>query len=246
MSYQKISVDLHIHSVLSPCGDIMMTPGNLVGMAKINGLEAIALTDHNAMQNIPAAIKIGEAYDIVVIPGMELETAEEIHVVCLFPDTESLRAFQDVVVESYGPKIPANRPDIFGKQLIYNEEDEECGELERMLLIPSGITIDDVFGIVEGLGGIAFPAHVDRDSYSVLTTLGALPYGYKNGFVEISCECDKGNLVKMYPELEKYKLLPSSDAHYIDKIQEAGGAELLVEELSVKGVIEALKNSRII
>ncbi|MBR3920086.1 MAG: PHP domain-containing protein [Clostridia bacterium] len=246
MSYQKISVDLHIHSVLSPCGDIMMTPGNLVGMAKINGLDAIALTDHNAMQNIPAAIKIGEAYDIVVIPGMELETAEEIHVVCLFPDTESLSAFQDVVVESYGPKIPANRPDIFGKQLIYNEEDEECGELERMLLIPSGITIDDIFGIVEGLGGIAFPAHVDRDSYSVLTTLGALPYGYKNGFVEISCECDKENLVKMYPELEKYKLLPSSDAHYIDKIQEAGGAELLVEELSVKGVIEALKNSRII
>ena len=246
MSYQKISVDLHIHSVLSPCGDIMMTPGNLVGMAKINGLEAIALTDHNAMQNIPAAIKIGEAYDIVVIPGMELETAEEIHVVCLFPDTESLRAFQDVVVESYGPKIPANRPDIFGKQLIYDEEDEECGELERMLLIPSGITIDDVFGIVEGLGGIAFPAHVDRDSYSVLTTLGALPYGYKNGFVEISCECDKGNLVKMYPELEKYKLLPSSDAHYIDKIQEAGGAELLVEELSAKGVIDALKNNRIV
>lgn len=223
MSYQKISVDLHIHSVLSPCGDVMMTPGNLVGMAKINGLEAIALTDHNAMQNISAAMKIGEAYDIVVIPGMELETAEEIHVVCLFPDTESLSAFQDVVVESYGPKIPANRPEIFGKQLIYNEEDEECGELERMLLIPSGITIDDVFGIVEGLGGIAFPAHVDRDSYSVLTTLGALPYGYKNGFVEISCECSREEIVKTYPELEKYKLLPSSDAHYIDKIQEAGG-----------------------
>lgn len=246
MSYQKISVDLHIHSVLSPCGDVMMTPGNLVGMAKINGLEAIALTDHNAMQNISAAMKIGEAYDIVVIPGMELETAEEIHVVCLFPDTESLSAFQDVVVESYGPKIPANRPEIFGKQLIYNEEDEECGELERMLLIPSGITIDDVFGIVEGLGGIAFPAHVDRDSYSVLTTLGALPYGYKNGFVEMSCECSREEIVKTYPELEKYKLLPSSDAHYIDKIQEAGGAELLVEELSVKGVIDALKNSRII
>ena len=246
MSYQKISVDLHIHSVLSPCGDVMMTPGNLVGMAKINGLEAIALTDHNAMQNISAAMKIGEAYDIVVIPGMELETAEEIHVVCLFPDTESLSAFQDVVVESYGPKIPANRPEIFGKQLIYNEEDEECGALERMLLIPSGITIDDVFGIVEGLGGIAFPAHVDRDSYSVLTTLGALPYGYKNGFVEISCECSREEIVKTYPELEKYKLLPSSDAHYIDKIQEAGGAELLVEELSAKGVIDALKNSRII
>ena len=79
MNYQKISVDLHIHSALSPCGDVMMTPGNLVGMAKINGLDAIALTDHNAMHNLDAAIKIGEAYGVVVVPGMELETSEEIH-----------------------------------------------------------------------------------------------------------------------------------------------------------------------
>ena len=246
MSYQKISVDLHIHSVLSPCGDVMMTPGNLVGMAKINGLDAIALTDHNAMQNIPSALRMGQEYDVVVVPGMELETAEEIHVVCLFPDAEKLSTFQQVVMDSYGGSVPSNRPEIFGQQLIYNEEDEECGQLDRMLLAPSGIAIDDVFSIVDGLGGIAFPAHVDRDSYSVLTTLGALPYGYGNGFVEISCECDRGELLENYPELVNYKLLPSSDAHYIDKIQEAGGAELLVEELSVKGVIEALKNSRII
>ena len=246
MSYQKISVDLHIHSVLSPCGDVMMTPGNLVGMAKINGLDAIALTDHNAMQNIPSAIRMGKEYEVVVIPGMELETAEEIHVVCLFEEVEKLSEFQKIVIDSFECEIPLNRPEIFGKQLIYNEEDEECAELERMLLVPSKINIDDVFGIVENLGGIAFPAHVDRDSYSVLTTLGALPYGYKNGFVEISCECDKEALLKIYPELENYKLLPSSDAHYIDKIQEAGGAELLVEELSIKGVIEALKNNRIV
>lgn len=246
MNYQKISVDLHIHSVLSPCGDVMMTPGNLVGMAKINGLDAVALTDHNAMQNIPSAIRMGKEYEVVVIPGMELETTEEIHVVCLFEDVEKLSEFQKIVIDSFGDKIPSNRPEIFGKQLIYNEEDEECGELERMLLIPSGINIDDVFGIVENLGGIAFPAHVDRDSYSVLTTLGALPYGYNNGFVEISSECDKETLLKTYPELKNYKLLPSSDAHYIDKIQEAGGAELFVEELSAKGVIEALKNNRIV
>ena len=246
MSFQKISVDLHIHSVLSPCGDIMMTPGNLVGIAKINGLDAVALTDHNAMQNIPAAIKMGEAYEILVIPGMELETAEEIHVVCLFEDVEQLSEFQKIVIDSFDGEIPKNRPEIFGKQLIFNDKDEECAELERMLLIPSKISIDEVFDIVENLGGIAFPAHVDRDSYSVLTTLGALPYGYKNGFVEISCECNKEELLKVYPELEKYKLLPSSDAHYIDKIQEAGGAELLVGELSVKGVIDALKNNRIV
>lgn len=223
----------------------MMTPGNLVGMAKINGLDAIALTDHNAIENLEAAIKIGEAYDIVVVPGMELETTEEIHVVCLFENIFDLSKFQERVIDSYGGSIPSNRPEIFGEQLIYNEEDEECGKLDRMLLAPSGISVDEVFDIVEALNGIAFPAHVDRDSYSVLTTLGALPYGYKNGFVEISKDCDVNSLLQNYPELVNYKLLPSSDAHYIDKIQEAGGAELLVEELSARGVITALKNSRI-
>lgn len=246
MNYQKISVDLHIHSVLSPCGDIMMTPGNLVGMAKINGLDAIALTDHNASHNILSAMRMGREYDITVIPGMELETSEEIHVVCLFTDTDSLTNFQNIVTESYGGNIPKNRPDIFGRQLIYNENDEEYAELTHMLLTPTGISIDDSFGIVESLGGIAYPAHVDRDSYSVLSTFGMLPYGYKNGFVEISCDCDRKMLKRSFPELENYKLLPSSDAHYIDKIQEAGGAELLVSELSAKGIIEALKNNRIV
>ncbi len=214
-------------------------------MAKINGLDAVAVTDHNAIENVPAAIKIGQAYDIVVIPGMELETLEEIHVVCLFPDYESLSEFLRIVCNSYSGNIPSNRPEIFGRQLVYNEEDEEVSEIERMLLAPSGISIDESFGIVESLGGVAFPAHVDRDSYSALTTLGAIPFGYNGSFVEISAHCDREKLLSSYPDLEKYKLLPSSDAHYIDRIQEAGSAILLVEEKSPRGVIEALKNGRI-
>lgn len=224
----------------------MMTPGNIVGMAKINGLNAIALTDHNATDNIPAAIEIGKEYDIIVVPGMELETSEEIHVVCLFPDLASIKEFQEIVIKSYGECIPLNRPEIFGQQLIYNEKDEVCGENRNMLLMPTGISIDDSFNIAESLGGIAYPAHVDRDSYSVLSNLGAIPYGYKNGFVEISCECKKYNLIKNYSEMEKYKLLTSSDAHYIDKIQESGGSELLVSELSASGIVKALRNNMIV
>ena len=245
MNYQRISVDLHLHSILSPCGDDMMTPCNLVGMAKLNGLDAIAVTDHNAMENVETALKVGQAYEIVVVPGMELETSEEIHVVCLFPDIESLAKFQQIVIDSYGENMPKNRPDIFGRQAICNDDDEVISEIDRMLLAPSGISIDDSFGIVESLGGIAYPAHVDRDSYSALATLGAIPYGYKGGFVEISANCNKEELLNNYPELEKYKHLPSSDAHYIDKIQEAEGAILFVEKLSPEGVIDALKNNRI-
>lgn len=245
MKYQNISVDLHIHSALSPCGDELMTPGNLVGMAMLNGLSAIAVTDHNASQNIRAAMKFGRELGVVVIPGMELETAEEIHVVCLFPEAEALFAFQDLVMASYPGAPPANRADIFGPQPIYDESDEICGELPHLLLMPTGIGIDDVFAQVKCLGGIAYPAHVDRDSYSVLTNLGMLPYGYDNAFVEISRECDVSALLKNYPELENYKLLPSSDAHYLDKIQNAGDAVLAVAEVTPAGVLDALRAGRI-
>ena len=105
MNYQKISVDLHIHSALSPCGDDLMTPGNIVGMAKLNGLSAIAVTDHNASQNVEAAVLFGKEFDITVVPGMELETTEEIHVVCLFPDLVQLARFQKIVMASYAGAV---------------------------------------------------------------------------------------------------------------------------------------------
>ncbi len=239
----RAAVDLHMHSALSPCGDEMMTPGNIVGMAAINGLHAIAVTDHNSSQNVRAAVAIGKAMGVVVVPGMELESVEEIHVVCLFKTIEALEAFQKIVDESY---VPAeNRPEIFGDQLIFNENDEPTGALSHMLLSPTGISIDDVFSIADRLDGIAYPAHVDRDSYSVLTSFGTLPYGYALPFVEISCDCTVEQLLLQYPLLEQYRLLRASDAHYIDKIQEAV-TFIEVETLSAAGVVEALKKGRIV
>ena len=198
-----------------------MTPGNIVGMAALNGLSAIAVTDHNASMNSEAAAILGKNYGITVVPGLELETAEQIHVVCLFPDQDGLSRFQEILLSSYGGAVPLNRTDIFGRQLLFNTADEVCGELDRMLLASTGITIDDSFGLAASLGGIAYPAHVDRDSYREI-------------------------LLKNFPELENYKLLPSSDAHYIDKIQEEGGAVLEVEEPSAAGIIDALRQGRIL
>ena len=242
MSYD-IRVDLHIHSDLSPCGDAMMTPGTIVGMAVVNGLDALAITDHNSSYNIPAAMEIAAAYGIVLVPGMELETSEEIHIVCLFPDYPSLTAFQKIVCDSYSPRD--NVVEIFGHQHIYNSDDEITGEWEPLLLEPTGISIDDVFRLADEVGGIAYPAHVDRDSYSVLSSFGMLPYNYPHPFVEISCQCDSEQLKENFPELKNYKLLRASDAHYHEKIQEEG-ALLRVEEKSPAGIIQALKNGSII
>lgn len=236
---ERLAVDLHIHSALSPCGDDFMTPGNIVGMAVVNELDAIALTDHNSSENASAAMAIAAEYGIVVIPGMELETAEEIHVVCLFPDVESLSRFQTAVLDSYVPG--KNRPDIFGCQQIFNSHDQIVGECPRMLLSPTGISIDDAILLADRFGGIAYPAHVDRDSYSVLTSLGALPYQYPHKFVEISLDCNREALLKQYPFLQNYSLIPASDAHYLEKIQERR-TFVEVEERSPRGIIAALKN----
>lgn len=166
--------DLHLHSCLSPCGDTDMTPNNLVNMAALLGCDIIALTDHNTCRNTPAAVKVGQATDVLVIPGMELCTAEEAHVVCLFETVEDALAF-DKYVCAHIPKVP-NRPEIFGEQWILNENDEKIGEISELLITATDISINDVQALVKKFNGVAFPAHVDKDAYSVTASL-ALPAG---------------------------------------------------------------------
>lgn len=238
----KVYADLHIHTALSPCADEDMTPGNIVAMASLAGLDAIAITDHNIALNVLPAIKYGQQFELLVIPGMELETREEVHVVCLFETLEQVLDFQDVVHKSMiGLK---NNPDIFGRQLIFNEEDEIIGEYEGMLLCATDLGIDDVFSLVDEYGGIAYPAHVDRDSYSVFSQLAFMPDGYRLNFVEVSTEC-KSDIYEIHPELKNYKLLKASDSHDLTQIDKH---DMYIEcdRLDAASVIEALRKNRII
>ncbi|MEE1126717.1 MAG: PHP domain-containing protein, partial [Acutalibacteraceae bacterium] len=138
----KIYYDLHIHSALSPCGDNDMTPNNIVNMAMLNELDMIAVTDHNSCKNCVAAVEIGQAVGITVVPGMELTTSEDIHVVCYFPDVDTAKAFDDKVSETLLP-VP-NKPEIFGHQYIMNKDDEITGELETLLIGSCDISIMEV------------------------------------------------------------------------------------------------------
>ena len=135
--------DLHLHSCLSPCGDMDMTPNNLVNMAKLLGLDVIALTDHNTSLNCEAAMKVGEEVGLLVIPGMELTTSEDIHAVCLFPTLEKALAFSQYVDEN---RIHIrNKAEIYGRQVIMNENDEELGEIDDLLLPGSFIGMYDAY-----------------------------------------------------------------------------------------------------
>lgn len=214
-----IYYDFHIHSALSPCGDNDMTPNNIVNMAKIIGLDAIAVSDHNCIGNVCAAMKAGERAGIKVIPAMEVETSEEVHILTLYPDFCSAEFVARQVYE----KLPdiKNRPDIFGEQILFDDEDNVTGYEEKLLISPADITINRLFDMVSEVGGMFVPAHVDRHSYSVLTNLGFIPDDIDIKWVEVSkrVECLEEYLENR-KELKRYGILRNSDAHYLENISE--------------------------
>lgn len=208
--------DFHLHSCLSPCGDEDMTPYNLVNMAALMELEVIALTDHNSCLNCAAAMEAGRQAGITVVPGMELCTSEEIHVVCLFPALEQAQAFGLYVRERIPPIL--NNPRIYGRQVIMDAEDGELGEEELLLVTASQISIMDVKNQVARFEGACYPAHADKASYSVLSALGDIPKECGFAFAELSRQGDLAAMEQKYPSL---RFLRGSDAHYLEQIGEA-------------------------
>lgn len=233
----KYAVDLHIHSALSPCADKDMTPNNIVNMAVLKGLDAIAVTDHNSAANLQAISICAQKCGLVFIPGMEVETSEEIHIVCLMPDLERMSRFHDAVRQAM-PRLD-NRPDIFGRQLIMDENDNIVGEEQMMLLTASRLTVDDVIGLARKLDGAAIPAHVDRSSYSIISNIGFVPEEFGIRYLEISRDCDESMFRSMHPELDRYQFVRSSDAHYLGDILERENM-LELDELSPEAIIRRL------
>lgn len=213
----KITYDFHIHSCLSPCGDNDMTPQNIVNMSKIMGYDAIALTDHNTALNCPAVVSAGEKAGIIVIPGMELCTSEEVHVVCLFPDVEKALAFSEYVYSTLPPI--KNKPSVFGEQLICDENDNVTGTEEKLLITASSIGCTKVKEIVKNYGGICYPAHIDRPSYSILSNLGMIDESFGFTCAEIYDATKKQELKKNHPYLNNIKIISDSDAHYLENMR---------------------------
>lgn len=216
-----------------------MTPYNFVNMAKIIGLDAVALTDHNTCLNCPAAVKAGEAAGITVIPGMELCTSEEVHVVCLLPDVERALAFSDYVRKTLPPV--KNREDIFGSQLIMDEKDGITGKEELLLTTASGIGLYQVAALVGEYGGCAFPAHINRSSYSVISNLGGISRDMGFASAELTLDADINEFSERYPDLKQMKILYNSDAHYLENMN-LDPKHLEVAKFDINSVIELIKN----
>ena len=222
--------DLHIHSCLSPCGDEDMTPGNIVGMSLLNGLNIVALTDHNSVKNCPAFFKLAKAQGIIPVAGVELTTSEDVHAVCLFRTLDAAMDFGELI-ESRRIKIQ-NNPDIFGRQLIMDENDEICGEEENLLINAVNISLDEAFSEVLGRGGVCFPAHIDRSANGIISMLGDFPPEPAFTAFELNDISSLDDSLLRFPILSSRGLVhvASSDAHYLTDISEEGFAVELDDE----------------
>ena len=215
----KYYYDLHIHSCLSPCADDDMTPNNIAGMATLKGLNLIALTDHNSCKNCPAFFDACKAYGIVAIAGMELSTAEDIHLVCLFEELSDAMAFDKVVNEHLMPI--KNRPEIFGNQIITDGEDEPIGEEETLLISSTDLPIDEAIELAKSYNAHVRPAHIDRESNGIIAILGDIPAEYGFNFFELNDKANLDSIVENYKTVDPNNILVCSDAHHLWDMNEA-------------------------
>ena len=228
----KIYCDLHIHSCLSPCGDMLMTRTNIVGMAFIKQLDAIAVCDPNTAENLPAVKEVADMMGVTLLPGMELTTREEAHMLAYFPDVDSALRFSRAVHEHLPPI--KNRPEFFGRQVRMDAQDEDGGEEDTLLISALDWSFEECEKQIPRYGGLCVPAHINRGSNGVLNALGFLPGGAAYDALEGS------DAVAMPPiDITGYRTLRSSDAHYLENIMEPTFV-LEVREKSTRGIFDAI------
>lgn len=230
--------DIHIHTVLSPCGDIDMSPINIVNKAVSLNLDIIGITDHNSTLHCELIKKIGEKHELFVLMGAEVTTKEEVHCLAFFEDTISLKAFQQYLEEHLPPIV--NDVDRFGYQVVVDENEDIIDQVEYLLISGINQSIDQVERKVHELNGLFIPAHIDKKSTSLISQLGFIPPDLKADALEISSNWEKSPEVVAMAKMTNLPLITNSDAHFIEQI----GKQYTIfslNELSYKGIKEALE-----
>jgi hypothetical protein len=208
----KIFYDLHIHSDLSPCGEKEMTPNNIVNMAMLKGLDVIAVTDHNSAANLPALEIVARQAGIKAIPGIEITSKEDVHLLTYFRDYSDAVQIGSLVYASL-PDIK-NNARIFGEQNIYDEEDHVIGSLDKLLINASSYSITEIINMVSKRNGIVIPAHVEKKAYGIIGVLGFIPPDYGFKYVEVYDRLYSNKFIDSYIKIF------NSDAHRLSDISE--------------------------
>ena len=209
--------ELHVHSVLSPCAEVEMIPPLIVRAALERGINLIAVTDHNASANVLAVQKAAAGTGLVVWPGMELQTREEVHLLCLFDTVRQCREWQDEVFRRLPPLV--NKEEAFGAQFVVDSEGEWVRTEERFLAGAVNIGMEEAVTQVHSIGGMVIPAHVDRPSFSLLSNLGRIPDSLKVRALEVTPLFVPGIGLEKWPQLKAWCLIVNGDAHRLREIQ---------------------------
>jgi PHP family Zn ribbon phosphoesterase len=212
---KQFKADLHIHTCLSPCGDWEMSPKKIVRKSLEKHLDLIAICDHNTAENVPATLREGRRRGIAVLPGMEICSKEEVHLVALFNNVEDSLKMQEYV---YAHLSGQNQPEVFGHQVIADEHDQVLGENPRLLIGATQLSLAEIVDNVHQLGGICISSHVDRPSYSLIGQLGFIPPDLHLDAVEVSYRVALDKAPTQIPGIADYPCVTSSDAHFLDDI----------------------------
>ena len=230
------TVDPHVHTCLSPCGDLDMHPMGLVRAALDSGLDAVAVCDHNSAGNLAAVVRAGAKAGLSIIPGMEVTSEEEVHMLALMPDTEAAQALQAKV---FGALPGTNDEKAFGMQVIADEEENVLGFEEHLLAGATTLSVERVVEAIHRYGGLAVAAHVDRELYSLIGVLGFVPKDLALDALEVSTKANIDEVRNLIPDANRFPLVRSSDAHLSEDIGK-GRTEFWVEHITFSELAKAL------
>jgi PHP family Zn ribbon phosphoesterase len=231
----KYRAEFHIHTVLSPCAEVEMIPPLIVETALSRGINLIAITDHNSSLNVESVIKAARGTGLVVFPGMEVQTREEVHTICLFDRMEQVESLQKVIDKKI-PKLQ-NQPEHFGSQLIVDETGGFIRFEDQLLLTSVDLTLSELFAIVAMNDGLFIPAHVDRPGFGLIKNLGFVPTDIDIEVMELSSNITLADVPSRFPQIEGIPLIQSGDAHRLNEI-------LGLNQLEIKNpTIKEIKSS---
>lgn len=234
----KYKADLHIHTVLSPCGDISMSPSAIIDKAAELGIDIIGIADHNSCLNAQTTYEYGKKKGVFVLRGAEVNTREEIHSLCFMPDENALISFQNFIdsKQLFFPNSPAK----FGNQFVVDENENIISEISHLLINSIDVTINQLANVVRELNGIFIPAHVDRQRYSLSSQLGIVPDNLDFDIMELSPFAQRNSFLEKFPWFADYNYITNSDAHFISDIGKSYNY-LMLEDINFIEIKNALK-----
>ena len=219
--------DLHIHTCLSPCADLTMSPKRIVEKAEEMKLDIIAVCDHNSAENVKATINAAKGKNLTVLAGMEVASSEEVHVIALFDSLEEVLALQELVYKTLLPG--ENNEELFGKQIITNEFDEVEGYNKKLLIGATALPLSEIVKHIHMNDGLIIASHIDRETYSIIGHLGFIPKDLNIDGLEVSPHTTPAQANIHFPETNEYPLLTSSDAHFLKDIGKVTTSFLLAQ-----------------